>query len=153
LNVSDRSTVQTVGVATDSAEEHVGKIPLPILVGSLVNEEGHPPWATRFIIGVRADQHSRQSGEIAVIDVTLGDHPRQDEIARLIGLPSTLSIPVAPTRAHHLAIARLVVRTGHFPSHSASQDRADTPDDHGDTANHRDRLTSAGYLLGEDKDG
>lgn len=70
-NVLDQSTVQTMGIAADSAEEYVGKIPLPIFVGSLVDEEGHPPWATRFIVGVGADQYGRQSREIAAIDVTL----------------------------------------------------------------------------------
>ena len=83
-NVLDQSTVQTMGIAADSAEEYVGKIPLPIFVGSLVDEEGHPPWATRFIVGVGADQYGRQSREIAAIDVALLEHPRQDEIACLV---------------------------------------------------------------------
>ncbi|MCJ7781779.1 MAG: hypothetical protein MUQ27_13250 [Acidimicrobiia bacterium] len=65
------STVQTAGLATETAEEHVDKIPLLSFVGILVDEEGYPPWATRFIVGIGAHQHGRQSTKIAVINATL----------------------------------------------------------------------------------
>lgn len=55
----DSPTIDTVGVATNSTQEHVGKILLALLIGVLVNKENHLPGASRFLGGTGTGKHGR----------------------------------------------------------------------------------------------
>ncbi len=58
-DLADGLTVDPVGIAIDSAQKHICKILLLVLVGFFINEGNHTPGTARFVVGVRARQYGR----------------------------------------------------------------------------------------------
>jgi hypothetical protein len=53
----DRPTVETVRVAADPSEEHVCKILLLGLIGTVIDKERDPPGTPLLVVGIRANQY------------------------------------------------------------------------------------------------